>query len=377
MKKGILVCSLILAIFALESNVKRVTSSNFPPTNCTGAPNTYTCAGCHHYYATNMTGGGIIITGIPTNFAAGQSYPFSITIKHFAKDRKKFGYDVTALDALGNTIGTFSTTNPNSTVERFSGELTSHDPIALNPTDQSTISGFTWNAPKKTPTTDQLPITFYFCGNACDGNGTVSGDYVYNDSIATTLGTLPVGIDKFVAVRKSDNVADLSWSFANESIRKKYIVQKSLSGVSFFDIDSLVVKNNSFPNNRNTYSDYNIGSKTTVFYRIKIIAKDGSVSFSTIKSLNPIFHIEATRLYPNPMEKSNQLTMEFISSQNGFCNVSVVNFIGKMEFTTKKNIVIGKNAFSIPVVQRLFAGTYFVIVSSEGSILEKQKFIVK
>ena len=375
MKKCIVICVLVTSLLFFQSNVKRITSSNFPPTNCTGAPNAYTCQFCHSTYSANISGGGIGLTGIPSTFSIGQSYPFSINIKHFAADRKKFGYDVTALDALGNPFGTFSTTNAYSTIN--SGELTSHLPPYLTPTNQSSISGFTWNAPATAPSANQLPITFYFCGNACNGDGTVKGDYIYNDSVATTLGALPVAINHFVVTWKSDNEVQLNWSFGNESLLNFYVIQRSVDGADLLNIDSILVNKGSLVNNNYSYTDRKVLGNERIAYRIKSIAKDGSVSYSSIQVLPYTIQVANARLYPNPVARNNPLKLSFSSNQKQLCNVSVISTAGRLFFATKQEVVLGNNTLSITTGQNIPVGTYFLVVSSVNTILAKQAFMIK
>ena len=377
MKKGIIISFFVVATLILQSSVKKVTSSNFPPTNCTGAPNAYTCQFCHSTYSANMVGGGISLLGIPSSFSSGQSYPFSINIKHFINDRKKFGYDVTALDAFGNTYGTFSTTNANSTVDRSTGELTSHAPLTLTPANQTTISGFTWTAPKNIPNANQLPITFYFCGNACNGDGTVNGDYIYNDSLATTIGTLPVIIEKFVATRQSDKVVQLIWSFPNELMLRNFIIQKNSNRTSFIDIDSVTLKNGSIVNNTYSYVDVNSNNASSEAYRIKSIANDGSISFSKVQMVSPTIHFVGSSLYPNPVIKNQSMNYSFTSSENKVCNVTVLNSNGNLLLSKKHLITKGFNTIYLPIGKDFIVGSYFLVLSSESSIIDKQTFIVK
>jgi len=376
MKKGIIICILFTSLLVLQSNVKRVTSSNFPPTNCTGAPNAYTCQFCHSSYSANMSGGGISLIGIPSTFTVGKSYPFSINIKHFSNDRKKFGYDITAIDALGNTYGTFSTTNAYSTVDRSTGELTSHAPLTLTPTNQSAISGFTWTAPNTFPKAEQLPIIFYFCGNACNGDGTVKGDYIYNDSVATTIGSLPILIENFCANRKSDKEVQLKWSFGNESILRNYTIQKNSNGTSFIDIDSVILKNGS-TNNKYSYIDVNVNNTSSLAYRIKSVANDGSICFSRVQLVSPTVHFVGSRLFPNPVSKNNPITYNFTSNENKICNLSVINSFGKLVLCKKQLIAKGFNTISLPIGENYLVGNYILVLSTENSIVEKQSFMIK
>jgi hypothetical protein len=352
-----------------------VTSSNFPPTNCTGAPNAYTCQFCHSTYSPNIAGGGINLTGIPATFTAGKSYPFSINIKHFASDRKKFGYDVTALDALGNQYGTFSTSNGNSTIN--AGELTSHLPVQLAPTNQSTISGFSWNAPATAPTADQLPITFYFCGNACNGDGTAKGDYVYNDSVSTTMGILPIVLKHFEVSRISENEIQLRWSLGNPTTFERCVIQKSIGGGLFFDLASVYVKSGASSSDNYTYNDNQKDSPTRISYRIKSISKEGTVSFSEVKLIGTIKNSEISRIYPNPIRRNNILRFVFSSNQDKVITINIINKLGVLLFSKKQSVFVGSNTIALPIGQNFVAGTYILTLCSENSILNKRDFVVE
>ncbi len=375
MKKNSIIGLLIFIFFIFQSSVNKPYYHRFPPTNCTGAPNGYTCGFCHSDFAENMAGGGISIAGIPSTFVKGNTYPFSINIHHFTKDRKKFGYDIVALDALGNKVGSFGTSNPYSILG--DSEITSNNPPILSDTDRTTIGGFYWTAPDSTFSPNRLPIKFYFCGNACNSDGKPIGDYVYNDSLSTTIGILPIEIERFVATRNSANEVQLSWSFGNKLLLKYYVVQKSLNGTIYLDLDSVHVDKVSYENNYSYQDNKAVGGNICIKYRIKSISKDGSISYSSIQVVQSNNQVSSTRLYPNPVARNSSLTLSFSSNQQQLCNVSVFNLTGKLLFTAKQTVVLGYNTLSIPIAPNIPVGTYFSIVSSANTILTKQTFLVK
>jgi len=374
MKKYSIIGLLIFIFFIFQSSVNKPFYHRFPPTNCTGAPNGYTCGFCHSDFAENMTGGGISIAGIPTTFVKGNTYPFSINIHHFEKDRKKFGYDIVAVDALGNKVGSFVSSNPYSIVG--DSEITSNNPPLLQATDNNTITGFSWTAPDSTFSPNRLPIKFYFCGNACNSDGKPNGDYVYNDSLTTTIGILPVLIERFVAIRKSNYEIQLSWTLLNESILKNFTIQKSVNGGLFLDLDSVGTKDISTAPNKYSFLDSNVANNAIISYRIKISGKDKSVSYSSAQTVQPIIRFLESKLYPNPVSINHNLSFEFTSSQNFYGNLVVINNYGKLVFTKKLQIVSGFNSTNLPINQNFTKGTYYLIISNSNNTIQKQKFMV-
>ena len=375
MKKNSIIGVLIFIFFVFQSSLNKSNYHRFPPTNCTGAPNGYTCGFCHSDFAENMAGGGISIAGIPTTFVKGNTYPFSINIHHFTKDRKKFGYDIVALDALGNKVGSFGTSNPYSILG--DSEITSNNPPILSDTDRTTIGGFYWTAPDSTFTPNRLPITFYFCGNACNYDGKANGDFVYNDSLSTTIGILPIEIERFVATRKSSNEVQLSWYCGNASALKRYVIQKSNGGSLFFDLDSVCIKSGVTASNKYIYIDQQKENMISVSYRIKSVAKDGTVCFSKVSAVGSITNGTVFKIYPNPIHRNNSLNFVFASSQNKVCTINIVSKTGVLLLSKKQTVVVGSNKIEISIGQTFAGGTYILTLGTDNSILYQQKFIVE
>jgi len=372
MKKFGLITFLIISLFVFQSHINRVNNSNFPPINCTGAPNAFTCQFCHSSFAENMPGGSISLQGIPASFSVGKSYPFSINIHHFAKDRKKFGYDLTALDANGNQIGTITTNNAFSTIN--SGELTSHNPPTLAATDSNVIGGFSWNAPAIAPTPDQLPITFYFCGNATNADGTTLNDYVYNDSTKTTLGLLPITNNRLSIINSNAGNVQLAWKFANVSYIKYYIVQKSADFYHFINIDTLNIANNF----SGVYIDKTVNENEVSYYRIMSVDGFGIISYSNVEKYSPKINANnEVYVFPNPIEKFKMLTVNIQSPIKQIGDISIINNAGKLIYQTKINLFKGNNSYQLALDNRYTFGMYHLIYQSNSKEKIDSRFLVK
>jgi hypothetical protein len=162
----------------------------------TGSPGENNCRNCHSTYALNSTLGSLTITSNMTNweYVPGQTYQISVTVAQTGKTL--FGLGFEALLPSGANAGTLTagtgTTIKNATVSGNSRRNIVHQ---LNGGASSGSHTFTFNW--AAPTTDVGAITFYAAGDACNANGTNSGDYVYTTS--QVVNPAPAGISEEIS----------------------------------------------------------------------------------------------------------------------------------------------------------------------------------
>jgi hypothetical protein len=155
--------------------------SSGPPNEVTGAPGEGTCVDCHGSFPVNSGNGSLTIVG-PSSFIAGHTYPIVVTIQDPGQQR--WGFEFTPL-----TQGTITLTDATHTqMQTVSGKTyvkhTSSGTFNGVP-DGPTAWTFNWTA----PVSPSGQITFYAAGNASNGNGNTSGDYIYTASFTTSLTT--------------------------------------------------------------------------------------------------------------------------------------------------------------------------------------------
>lgn len=159
----------------------------------TGSPGENNCTQCHSTYAVNSGSGSMTITSNMTNweYVPGQTYQISVTVAQTGKNL--FGLGFEALLSTGANAGTLTagtgTTIKNATVSGNSRRNIVHQ---LNGGASAGTHTFTFNW--AAPTTNVGAITFYASGDACNGNGSTSGDYVYKTS--QVVNPAPVGIEE-------------------------------------------------------------------------------------------------------------------------------------------------------------------------------------
>lgn len=196
-KKTLLLFAIFASLGILFNSTPTISNNAMPPLGRTAAPGepSVSCAqsGCH---TGNLNAGSadllINFTGSGSSYQAGQTYNMSVTIN---ASGTRFGFEMLALNAAGQSVGTFTGNAANQT--QVSTGTTGvaanrqyvHHLNATNHGNNNTYS-FTWTA----PTSDQGTITFYAAGNAANGNNAATGDKIYTNS--RTISFDPsIGID--------------------------------------------------------------------------------------------------------------------------------------------------------------------------------------
>jgi hypothetical protein len=153
----------------------------------TGAPGEGTCVQCHAGTALNAGGGFVFVESSDMIFGQhqlGQTYNMSVTVGQSGDGL--FGFSVVALDANGNSVGTFTAGSDNHTenftVQGSPRQYVTHNLNGGTSQDEHTFN-FTWTAPSE----DFGTITFYATGLAANGNGMNSGDKVYSATLESPL----------------------------------------------------------------------------------------------------------------------------------------------------------------------------------------------
>ncbi len=195
----------VLGFAGFPGFYQNASASRLGPTpSHTNAPAEANCTVCHVDFPVDSGTGNITITGIPANYLPGQQIP--VTVKVSQADGFEFGFQMTAVDGQGRRAGTFTfpvlTPQPLQIMQGIVGPNTRdyimHTSDGVTPTQfGSKTWNFTWTAPAERVG----KIGFYAAGNATNGDGGPSGDYIYTTSKASLSGS---AISNFDSDAKSD-----------------------------------------------------------------------------------------------------------------------------------------------------------------------------
>jgi len=184
------------------------------------------------------------------------------------------------------------------------------------------------------------------------------------------IATLATAINTFAGKITHDD-AVLTWASLTDDNATQFIVQRSLDGINFSNIATLLVSNTPGLAKQNSYNDVHISSLNAniIYYRLKVIDRADQSFLSNVVALKTETSL-VINSYPNPA--SNIITLAFNGYNKNKCDIKIIDLAGK---TVKRlsNSVIATGNLKINI-QGLAKGVYYVVVN-DGENLLSQKFI--
>jgi hypothetical protein len=161
-----------------------VASSANPPDVKTGAPGEGTCNDCH----SGITGtpDSTSLSGVPGNtYVPGTTYNMTLALQWATQ--RRWGFELTTVNSAGGPTGQVIVSDPVNT------QFSSIGPGYLKQTSAGTFNGtplgVSWTFKWQAPAAGSGAVVFYWCGNACNGDNSTSGDAVCRDSLVVNEGT--------------------------------------------------------------------------------------------------------------------------------------------------------------------------------------------
>ncbi|HXG94848.1 MAG TPA: choice-of-anchor V domain-containing protein [Blastocatellia bacterium] len=184
----------VLILFALTVAYAKVTGPDAGYTNAPG--DLGSCVACHDtFHEANVGPGSVRVEGDPiTNgYVPGQQYTLRVTVQQAS--RRKFGFQLTAIDMNGNRAGTFESLGGDTQVNPETGlggrQYIEHTQPGTN---TAVVGSRTWQVRWTAPITDIGTVRFYVAGNAANGDDTNQNDYIYTSSAIAESPTSKVSI---------------------------------------------------------------------------------------------------------------------------------------------------------------------------------------
>ena len=155
-----------------------------------------------------------------------------------------------------------------------------------------------------------------------------------------TCGVVPVKLMSFSG-KTNEQSNNLYWSTASEENFSHFEVERSNDGSTYNRFSTV--------NSKGSYgrgATYNLNDAYPFagysFYRLKMIDKDGSFSYSNIVRLETSRKsVAVTMLYPNPVK--DQLSIQVQSDKSQSLSVSVTDMSGKLIISNTMNVSTGLN----------------------------------
>ncbi|NML65892.1 hypothetical protein HHL22_11815 [Hymenobacter sp. RP-2-7] len=200
--------------------------------------------------------------------------------------------------------------------------------------------------------------------------------------VTITLGAypLPVELVQFEAQAVLNRDAQLSWTTASELNNARFVVERSLDGVSFTPVGQLAGQGSTARATSYAFTDAGIGPKVAsgqpVYYRLQQVDQDGTVHYSPVRSVSFTKSAAlALTLYPNPASAATGLDLSALPS-TGTYQVLLLDATGRQV----RQLTLGGGLVQHLELSDLATGTYQVLVSGQrpdGSVLRQVLRLIK
>lgn len=181
---------------------------------------------------------------------------------------------------------------------------------------------------------------------------------------------LPITLLQFSAIYTGNKTVEISWNTVSEFNNQYFTVERSKDGVGFEEINRIQGNGNSY--SKQTYQATDASPLYgTSYYRLKQIDNDGTVTYSSIVSVNTSESDSEMRVnaYPNPTV--SYLNLQIVNAASKNLKYAIYTMEGKLISEQKINdnlTIIGTSGLS--------KGSYLLKVTNRNA-LEKSFKIIK
>jgi len=220
-----LVAISVVTYFSLTSGIDRSSGS---PGGKTGSPgdNGSTCTQCHSGTPSEMDD--LISSDIPNNgFIPGETY--TITAELTDDEAALIGFELTAEDAQGDKMGSFTITNSDETQYTNNEDAVTHTNDGIQPSGNTNSWSVEWTAPEE----PDSEVTFYAAFNAANGDGGTSGDNIYTSQMTADINSVGIA-EKESVVKMYPNPV--------KSVLKVTFSSRELRTIQIMNVQGAIVK---------------------------------------------------------------------------------------------------------------------------------------
>jgi hypothetical protein len=160
-----------------------------PYPNVTGGFGEQSCHLCHLDNPVNAPGGSVTLTGVPSSFAAGQTYPITVTISR--EGLRRGGFEIAARFASGKQKGKQAGVwKPlDARVQLIPGAVDKVLTFVQHNLAGSRVPATgsnTWTIDWTAPAAPLAPVQFNVAANASNNDDSPLGDYIYLKTARST-----------------------------------------------------------------------------------------------------------------------------------------------------------------------------------------------
>ena len=186
---------------------------------------------------------------------------------------------------------------------------------------------------------------------------------------------LPVTILSFNAHYVSANNVKVSWSTTDEVNASYFDVERSSNSADFGVIAKVNASESNNPVHNYSVNDpLNNVNSNIVYYRLRIVDKDGKYNYSKIIPVKLDQPENNISVYPNPVD--NYVVVNIYSDKPGTGMLRLIDNAGKQILTKSFTVISGNNNMVVDQLAGLPRGIYVIQVMLNNN-LYNQKIVKK
>jgi trimeric autotransporter adhesin len=180
----------------------------------------------------------------------------------------------------------------------------------------------------------------------------------------SSLTTLPVQMLSFTAALRN-NAALLNWTTATEVNTANFEIERSIDGSNYDKIGTVAASGNSTIAIDYAYTDNDAItlSSSVIYYRLKIIDRDGNYAYSSIVSVSLADIAGRVTIFPNPAADKTNVTIGALT--DGQVQWKVLDNAGRTVLQNTAQLKKGRNNIVINI-NKMSAGIYYLSVKGAG-----------
>jgi len=206
-----------------------------------------------------------------------------------------------------------------------------------------------------------------------------SGNYWFfggttNNSVMNDLWTIPIGFTLSVSLSSFnvdliDNHARIEWVTLEEQDADHFELLKSEDGISFSAITTIRSEGNSSTARTYNFTDGKLKNGFN-YYKLKIINKDGTFSYSDVRKINHQSEHTVIRVKGNPFQSNISLEIDTDLSQN--VSIIVTDVTGRIVKRLNPSLYVGVNSIDINASE-LSKGSYYLGITGQKEFIKLLK----
>jgi hypothetical protein len=175
---------------------------------------------------------------------------------------------------------------------------------------------------------------------------------------------LPVKLTGLTATARN-GVNFINWTVAEEDNIDRYEIERSADGKKYDYLGDVAPSTPTASIKNYSFSDKTATAATDYYYRLKMVELNNQSTYSPVVRLkaSPSSLVEIAA-FPNPF--TDKIRLSVVTEHAGLCTYALKDVTGKSLMSGSYSIARGRNDVTLPGVESLAKGVYFLSVRTTG-----------